>query len=140
MASLFHREAVTQLSDDIADRARLSYDSVRQKVYEKAYGVGGGGTAPLPAVISSYGGDKKAYLEPEREWARDVSIVYTVSRCIIHPPDLYCLSMTLTELAHTCCLIHVCWRFRTQWVNGSDPKQRAQKQKYGIALESERDR
>ncbi|KAK9897408.1 hypothetical protein P389DRAFT_209899 [Cystobasidium minutum MCA 4210] len=103
VASLFHREAVTQLSDDIADRARLSYDSVRQKVYEKAYGVGGGGNAPLPAVISPYGGDKKAYLEPEWEWARDVSIVYT-------------------------------------WVNGSDPKQRAQKQKYGIALESERDR
>lgn len=67
-----------ELSEEVAERARVSYDNVKQRVYDKAYNynIGGGEPSKLPAAVD---GARGTHLEPEWEFARDVAIVYTVS-------------------------------------------------------------
>ena len=60
-ASLFQHEAVVGLGEGVAQRAKNSYQEVKQKI-----------------TSSSSNSDGK-YLEPEWQFAKDVSIVYTVS-------------------------------------------------------------
>lgn len=68
-----------ELSEEVAERARVSYDNVKQRVYDKAYNYNVGGaqsSSKLPAAVD---GARGTHLEPEWEFARDVAIVYTVS-------------------------------------------------------------
>lgn len=63
-ASLFQHEAVAGLGEGVAQRARDSYESVKQRIHL--------------ANSPSLGND--GYLEPEWMFAKDISIVYTVGR------------------------------------------------------------
>lgn len=67
-ASLFHHQSVVSFGEDVAMKAKLSFEEVMRQRLE--YG---------NLHHHHHSSDNDSDLEPEWEWARDVSIVYTVS-------------------------------------------------------------
>lgn len=71
-ASLFQHEAVAGIGESAAQKARDSYQDVKQRIHLLS---NNSNNYPPPVTIPP---DDPAYLEPEWRFAKDISIVYTV--------------------------------------------------------------